>query len=124
MTYLIKDSGERHEFDSGMTRDTTEGKANYLSVRFGPMLRRWAEHLTKGRAKYPDPSPGVPNWTLAEGIEEWVRFRESAARHFESWLEGCRDEDHAAAVMFNLNGAEHVRDGMLRREEADPDVGF
>jgi hypothetical protein len=91
-----------------MVRDTTEGKTNFLSVRFGPMFRRWADHLTKGRNKYPDTAPGTPNWTLASGIEEFLRAKESAARHFEQWLAGDRDEDHAAAVYFNINVAEYV----------------
>jgi hypothetical protein len=111
-TFEIKDSGNRAEFGSGMVRDTAEGKINFLSVRFGPMLRRWAAHCTNGRVKYPDPEPGIPNWTLAEGPEELNRFRESAARHFEAWLAGERDEDHAAGVFFNINGAEYVRDKM------------
>lgn len=89
-------------------RDTTEGKTNFLNVLFGPMLRRWAEHLTKGREKYPDPEPGVPNWTLAQGKEEYLRAKESAFRHFLQWLQGERDEDHAAAVIFNINLAEYV----------------
>lgn len=108
MSFEIKDSGARQEFSGGMVRDTTEGKVNFLNVRFGPMLRRWAAHLTKGREKYPDPEPGVPNWTLAEGIEELLRAKESAARHFEQWLAGEHDEDHAAAVYFNINLAEYV----------------
>ena len=110
--FEIKDSGERQEFEGGMVRDTDDGKTNYLSLLFGPMLRRWAEHLTKGRLKYPDPEPGVPNWTLAEGQAEYVRFRESAFRHFIAWLNDERDEDHAAGVFFNINGAEYVRDKM------------
>lgn len=108
MTFDIKDSGERREFASGMVRDAAEGKTNFLSVRFGPMLRRWADHLTKGRQKYPDPELGVPNWTLAEGPAEYLRAKESAARHFEAWLTGARDEDHAAGVFFNINLAEYV----------------
>lgn len=118
--FAIKDSGERKQFESGMMRDTSEGKTNYLSVRFGPMLRRWAEHLTKGRAKYPDPEPGRPNWTLADGIEEYLRAKESAARHFEQWLAGDRDEDHAAAVFFNINLAEYV---LARSAYLDPATG-
>jgi len=117
--FTIKDSGARQEFDGGMVRDTTEGKINYLSVRFGPMLKRWAEHLTKGREKYPDVEPGVPNWTLAQGEAEYIRATESAARHFEQWLSGDRDEDHAAAVFFNINLAEYVRNRML-----DAEMGF
>jgi hypothetical protein len=97
-----------------MVRDTTDGKVDFLNVRFGPMFKRWAAHLTKGRQKYPDPTPGVPNWTLAEGIEELHRARQSAARHFEQWLAGERDEDHAAAVFFNINLAEYVHDKLDR----------
>lgn len=98
-----------------MVRDTTEGKIDYLNPRFGPMFKRWAEHLTKGRQKYPDPSPGVPNWTLAAGEEEFQRARQSAARHFEQWLAGDTDEDHAAAVYFNINLAEYVK-GKLAKQ--------
>lgn len=118
--FTIKDSGDRASFAGGMVRDTAENKTNYLNVRFGPMLKRWAAHLTKGREKYPDPEPGVPNWTLAEGREEQLRFQESAARHFEAWLAGDRDEDHAAGVFFNINGAEYVRDKL----ETDPLAKF
>lgn len=106
--FTIKDSGARQEFEGGMVRDTTEGKTNFLNVRFGPMLRRWADHLTKGRNKYPDPEPGVPNWTRAAGVEEYLRAKESAERHFDDWLRGKRDEDHAAGVFFNINLAEYV----------------
>jgi hypothetical protein len=69
-------------------------------------------HVTKGAAKYPDVKPGVPNWTLAAGPEEYQRFKDSAFRHFIQWYENERDEDHAAAVLFNINGAEYVRDKM------------
>lgn len=100
-----------------MVRDTTAGKVDFLNVRFGPMFKRWAAHLTKGRAKYEDPEPGVPNWTLAAGKEEWLRARESASRHFEQWLDGEIDEDHAAAVFFNINLAEYVKE-KLHAEEA------
>jgi hypothetical protein len=106
--FTVKDSGARQEFSSGMVRDTTAGKADVALVFNGPMLDRWAEHLTKGAAKYPDVAPGVPNWTLADGVEELVRFRKSAARHFRQWLRGDTDEDHAAATFFNINGAEYV----------------
>jgi hypothetical protein len=91
-----------------MVRDTTEGKTNFLNILFGPMLDRWATHLTKGREKYPDPEPGVPNWTLAQGRDEFLRAKESAFRHFLQWMRGDRDEDHAAAVFFNINLAEYA----------------
>jgi hypothetical protein len=107
--FAVKDSGERKKFASGVVRDVTDGKVQYHRVMDGPMLVRWAEHLTKGAVKYPDVKPGVPNWLLASGEEEYQRFRESAVRHFVQWYNGERDEDHAAAVFFNINGAEYVR---------------
>jgi len=105
--FQVKDSGQRQQFASGMVRDVTEGKTNYLLIRSGPMFQRWAEHLTKGAVKYSE-----DNWLKAEGEAELKRFTASAARHFEQWLAGDRSEDHAAAVFFNLNGAEYVRDRM------------
>jgi hypothetical protein len=106
--FTVKDSGKRQQFDSGMVRDTQEGKIDYTVVLDGPMLDRWAAHLTKAKEKYPDVRPGVANWTLAEGEEELQRFKKSAFRHFRQWLRGDQDEDHAASVIFNMNGYEFV----------------
>lgn len=107
--FEVKDSGQRQEFSNGMVRDTQEGKTDWWRVAVGPMLERWAIHLTKGNVKYPDVEPGVPNWTLAAGEEEYQRFRQSAFRHFMQWFNGQMDEDHAAAVFFNICGAEFVK---------------
>lgn len=112
--FTVKDSGKRQEFDSGMVRDTQEGKIDYTSVLDGPMFDRWATHLTTAKAKYPDVAPGVANWTLANGEEELVRFRKSALRHLLQWLHGDIDEDHAAAVFFNINGACYVEEKLKR----------
>lgn len=108
--FTVKDSGKRKDFESGMVRDTEAGKMDYLRITEGPMFERWSEHLAKGAEKYKDVAPGVANWTLADGPEELIRFRRSAFRHFVQWLRGDQDEDHAAAVFFNVNGAEYVRD--------------
>lgn len=112
--FTIKDSGARKEFSSGMVRDAAD-KTEYTRVLDGPMLDRWAEHLSKATKKYPDSQPGVPNWTQANGHEEAMRFQESAFRHFLAWIRGERDEDHAAAVFFNINGYEYVRDQFVTR---------
>ena len=107
MTYETKDSGKRKDFDSGMVRDTDEGKPDYTLAMDGPMFERYAALMTRGAVKYE-----ARNWMKAEGKEEWDRFRQSAMRHFIQWMRGDQDEDHAAAVMFNLNGAEYVRERM------------
>lgn len=108
MSYVTRDSGNRTTFDSGMIRDTTEGKINWALALDGPMFQRWAELLTRGSVKY-EPR----NWMKAQGMDEYDRFRESAFRHFIQWYYGADDgEDHAAAVIFNINGAEYVKQGL------------
>lgn len=103
-----------------MVRDTAAGKSEPHRLFDGPLLERWAALLTRGGVKYPDPEPGVGNWTLAQGVEEAARFRASAVRHFFQWVNGERDEDHAAAVVFNLNGYEYCREKVLAAGETLP----
>lgn len=106
-SYIVKDSGKREEFAGGMVRDVEEGKTDYTLVLDGPMFQRWAVHLTKGAIKY-----AARNWMLAQGAVEHARYKRSALRHFLQWFWGMTDEDHAAAVFFNINGAEYVAERM------------
>ncbi len=101
--FVTKDSGSRVNYASGMCRDTQDGKPDYALID-RPFLRRWAELMTRGAEKY-----GRRNWEKAESAEELERFKASAYRHFMQWLDGETDEDHAAAVCFNLAAAEHVK---------------
>lgn len=103
--FEVTAGGERKTFASGMQRDVDTSKVMWDLVYDGPLLERYARHLTAGAVKY-----SRKNWMRASTVEELERFRESAARHFALWLSGDRVEDHAAAVFFNLNGAEYVRD--------------
>ena len=112
--FVTKDSGVREEFDSGMVRDTQDGKIDYALVYDGPMLERWAALLTRGAQKY-----AAGNWLKANGPAELARFRASAARHFAQFMRGETDEDHAAAVFFNLNGAEYVRARLAEHNEGE-----
>ena len=107
----LNDSGERHAFESGMVRDTEEGKLDYTLVLDGPMFDRWAAHMTKGASKYE-----ARNWMLAEGKDELARYKRSLLRHLFAYLRGEDDEDHAAAIFFNVNGAEYVK-GRLAEQE-------
>ncbi len=92
---------------SGVVRDTDENKVNYDLIYDGPMVLRWAAHLTLGVS-----ARGKRNWMKANSPEDQERFRESASRHFNQWRDGKLDEDHAAALFFNVNGHEYVR-GLL-----------
>lgn len=102
--FITKDSGERVEFETGMKRDVSENKARYDLVYF-PLLKRWAELMGRGQAKY-----GARNWQKAATQPELDRFKESAFRHFMQWYVGENpEEDHGAAVLFNISGAEYVK---------------
>jgi hypothetical protein len=100
---MIKDSGERLQM-KGMVRDVTADKIDYSLALDGPLFERLAKHLTEGGKKY-----DKRNWMGAYTQEEYDRFRESAIRHFVQYLRGDNDEDHFAAVVFNLNGMEYVK---------------
>ena len=110
--FTVTDSGERELFDSGMVRDTETGKVDLTYVIHGPMLVRWAEHMMKGAVKY-----DRENWMQAAGTAELERFKRSAFRHLVQWLLGETDEDHAAAILFNVNGFEYVKERMARDED-------
>jgi hypothetical protein len=113
-----KDSGRREEYDSGMVRDTQEGKPRFdllhpVGVPYPEqMLTRFAELMARGADKY-----GDRNWEKARGQEELERYYSSAERHLEQWIAGETDEDHAAAVMFNVLAGETVRYHMRQQPE-------
>ncbi len=106
MSFVIKDSGKRIDYPSGMRRDIQDNKPNYALIP-REFLLRWAWHMTKGAQKY-----GRDNWRRANSQEELDRFQDSAFRHFMQWLNGELDEDHAAAVAFNVAAAEYVKEKM------------
>lgn len=108
--FVTKDSGKREEYDSGMVRDTQEGKPRFdllrpLGVPYEhQFLTRVAKLLGRGAEKYED-----RNWEKASGQEELDRFKSSAERHLNQWICGESDEDHAAAVVFNLLAYESIK---------------
>ena len=108
--FETKDSGDRVEYDSGMVRDTNGGKPRFdlmipKDVPFEDLyLTRVARLYERGAQKY-EPR----NWEKANSQEELDRALESAFRHFMQWYAGETDEDHAAAVFFNINEAETIR---------------
>lgn len=116
MSFETKDSGQRAEYDSGMVRDTEEGKPRFdLLLPEGvpyreQVLTRFAELMARGAQKY-----NARNWELAQGREELARYKSSALRHLMQWATGEEDEDHAAAVMFNLLAGETVKFKMRGR---------
>ena len=111
--FVTKDSGERQEFVTGMVRDVQKGKARF-DLCWKPLLWRWAELMGRGAEKY-----GENNWMKAATEEERNRFKASAERHLQQYLRGDTDEDHAAAVVFNLAGSEYVRERLERAKVSE-----
>ena len=110
MSYITKDSGKRKDFKSGMRRDTDEDKPRYDLI-YQPMITRLAYLMARGAVKY-----GDNNWQKANSIEELKRFKASAYRHFMQWFNDLDvEEDHAAAIQFNVNAVEYMKD-KLRNE--------
>ena len=101
--FETKDSGERQIYETGMMRDTQTDKPRYDLVDWD-MIKRWAELMGRGAIKY-----GEHNWKKAATVEELNRFKSSGLRHMIQFFNGDTDEDHGAAVYFNVAGAEMVR---------------
>ena len=117
MKYITKDSGKRVDFKSGMRRDTQDNKPRFNLVYF-PLLKRWAELMTRGAEKY-----GENNWQLANSEEELERFKESALRHMYQFLQGEIDEDHAAAVLFNVAAIVYLKDKLEQVDDKWKPIG-
>ncbi len=110
-SFTTKDSGQRQEFSTGMKRDTQDGKPRY-DLLDRELLRRWAELMARGAAKYEE-----ENWRKAETEEEMKRFDASLLRHVFQLLEGDRTEDHSAAICFNVAGREMVYKKLQEKQQ-------
>jgi len=89
----VKDSGKRQEFETGSRRDTQTGKGCPDLVPTYP-LRRLAKHYENGAVKY-----GRWNWKLGQPLSRYIA---SLQRHLWAVEEGLNDEDHEAAVVWNM----------------------
>lgn len=105
------------QYDSGVRRTPNEGKINWALALDGPLIKRFARHLTEGVK-----SKGKRNWMKGNTEEDLERFRESAVRHFMQWYAGETDEDHFAATLFNMNGAELTKEKREERWPVDPEA--
>lgn len=87
-------------FGNAIREDKTQ-KVNFLLI---PVycLRRLALRFMLGASLH-----GADNWK--GGNEEFkLGCRESAYRHFLSWIEGEEDEDHAFATIWNIMVYEYL----------------
>lgn len=90
--FITKDSGKRQSFETGMVRDTQDGKPRYDLIPV-QSLKRLADLYARGAIKYDD-----NNWQKGQ---PYSRAYASLFRHVIAWREGDRSEDHLAAVAWN-----------------------
>ena len=95
----VKDSGERQEFETGSRRDTRCGKGRYDLIPAYPMYRL-ARHFENGAVKY-----GDRNWEKGQPLS---RYLDSCMRHLWKVINGDNDEDHEAAVAWNIFAYMHT----------------
>lgn len=114
--FVVKGTGAQTVGAGGMRRSVDTGKTDYTLALDGEMFNRWAEHLTRATRPRGDfPGYAKRNWLLAtegeysEKVAVMERAQVSAMRHMRQWLRGDLDEDHAAAVFFNINVYETVK---------------
>jgi hypothetical protein len=101
----LADSGRRHTNEAGFTREPDDDKQDLtwifdiegLDLVPRELIERLAAHYTNGARKY---SPD--NWRLGTDPTSLARYRRSAARHVFAWWRGEQDEDHAAAIAWNV----------------------
>lgn len=103
MTYVTKDSGAREQFNTGMQRDTQDGKPRFDLIPT-ESLRRLADLYARGAIKYDE-------WNWAKG-QPFSRVYASLYRHMIQWREGDRSEDHLAAVAWNAFALMYYEDRM------------
>lgn len=103
---ILKDSGERREFQTGAQRDMPYGKGDMVSLPNAAILRL-SKHYEVGATKY-------GRWNYTKGIPT-SSFLDSSLRHIFKYLDGWDDEDHLAAAAFNILGA-------MEMEEHHPDM--
>ena len=97
----MHDTGERMSYEGGGMREPSTGKGAYELV--SPFaLERIAKWYELGAQKYAD-----RNWE--KGIP-FGRLIQSALRHMYRWMQGRRDEDHLAAVYWNVMAMMHFEE--------------
>ena len=89
--YNMNDNNRK--FDTGAQRDIADGKLR-MSLLPPAELKRVLKRYLDGADKY-----GENNWM--QGMPLSVYY-DCAHRHLEAWWRGCDDEDHAAAVVWNI----------------------
>jgi hypothetical protein len=105
----VKKSAEAPRvFETGAVRAREAGKGRFDLLPPYPLLRL-AQHYENGANKYND-----RNWERGLPLH---CFQDSAERHMAQFKDGNREEDHLAAVLWNVAGyiwtEREIREGRL-----------
>lgn len=91
------------EYKGGFKRGEHETKPRFGLIPYKP-LEKVAIHYTLGGIKY-----GFNNWRKAQD-EDIEGMKESALRHILAWYNGCNDEDHFSATIWNMFNYEELNE--------------
>lgn len=101
--------GKVTKFKSGAIRDTQEGKVDFVETISFTAHHRYAKYMTGKKAKY-----GTGNFKKGIPIES---YEQSLLRHIDKYFRNKYenggdepDEDHVAAMRFNVDGIMHAED--------------
>ena len=90
---MIKDSGNRSEFETGAHRDLSEGKGRMDLLPFTALMEV-SKIFEEGAKKY-----RANNWRRGIPLS---RYADSGMRHFAKWMAGYRDEPHLEQAAWNI----------------------
>lgn len=119
--YEVKDSGKKSEYEDGMRRDSTDGKPQ-PSLMFprnvdykDQLLTRVAMQYYQGGLKY-----GPRNWEKSCSEESLAHHEDALLRHVFKYICDEQDgEDHAAAIVWNVNAVELTRRNLKARDRLE-----
>lgn len=120
------DSAPLRQFSTGATRDTAEGKLDYVRALSPIVLERYVQYLAKHREQPDGSLRDFDNWKKGLPIDESLS---SLGRHLiDVWkmLQGfkafdnhgeCNIDDTLCAIIFNASTMLHER--LIKQQKAD-----
>ncbi len=90
---IIKDSGDRTQFETGAVRDMSAGKGRMDLLPFTAIMEL-SKHCEAGAVKYGERNvdKGIPQHSLIN----------SGLRHLAKYVRGDKDENHLVAALWNI----------------------
>ena len=104
------------EFETGAIRDLDDTKEDYVETISWTAFKRYAQYMTGKKMKY-----GAGNFKKGIPIDS---YEQSLLRHVQKYIENKyeegvveREEDHLAAMVFNIFGIMHEEARVNKNEQ-------